>query len=132
MKQKLLLMLFTLGVSLSAMARPDKEMLVCEGEQFSGVQVQLDSSGFVKNSGYTEAVSARMWYNFSGTRTMACFSTIRFNSYDIQCVGYYWPDEITELKVKNNEDDIIAEWTTSKVYGNIKMTTPCVLKEVKE
>jgi hypothetical protein len=63
---------------------------------------------------------------------MTCVGRIQFNSYDIKCAGYYWSDDLTELKIKNIGNDIIAEWTTSIHYGQIKMQTPCILKEVTE
>lgn len=132
MKQKILLMLLTLGTSFQAMARPDKEVLKCEERSFSGLRVYLDSTSYNKNSGYTEAVGANIWHMFSGTRAMTCISTIRFDSYDIRCAGYYWPEELTELKVKGTGSNIFAEWTTSEAYGKIKKSTPCVLEEVKE
>ena len=132
MIRKLFLIAIASGVGFSANARPDKEVLICRSGPSSGVTIELDSTSYDKNSGYTDAVRASIWHFFSGVSNMTCVSEIQFDSYDIQCTGYYGFSQPTEIKVKGTGTDIIAKWTTSKGYGNVKMTTPCVIEEATE
>lgn len=132
MKKNIVLLTCVLGLSWNAFARPDKEVLVCAEDSFHNlgmIRVELDSTGYAKSSGYTNPVSASIIYNYSGTKNMVCTGEIRFDSYNIKCAGYYWSDDLTELKISNVGNQILAEWTTSIHYGNQKMITPCVLKD---
>jgi len=132
MKKTLFLMMLALGINFNANARPSKEVLICNDEPFSSVQVYLDSRGYAKGSGYATAIGATITHNYSGTQDMTCTSRIRFDTYDIRCAGYYWSKELTELIVKGSEDKIEVEWITSEWYGKTKKITPCILKEVKD
>lgn len=130
MKKTYLIALITFFISLSSMAKNNtqkKEYLFCQNG-YERIIVNLDSSGFDPNSGYKLATQASITYMYSSTLNMSCNGYIRFDKYDVNCVGYYYPREITELKIRSNNGRVIATWVTSEGYGNEDKETECVLK----
>jgi hypothetical protein len=115
-----------------AMAADPTEMLECMNQPFGGgqgtVQVFLDSNTFTPGSGLKAAVSAQINYEFSSTGKMVCDGTVRGDEFDINCVGYYYVRDVTELKIRVVAGKTVAFWQTSTAYGRRSMQTECVLK----
>lgn len=124
MKTMILALLMT--TSLFAQANEENfkrpSMLKC-GIGFKQVTVDLAPSHF--SDTYNEAVDARIIYNYSNVRQMTCSGSSKHNEYDIDCVGFYFPKEITHLKIRTENEKVYALWMTSEGYGKESMKTEC-------
>lgn len=115
--------------SFKTLARPKHEIINCLDESgYGAMSAFLDSGGFRTGSGRTEAVSAKIHYHYSNTQGMTCVGGGKYGDYDIDCVGYYYSREVTELKIRTIDGDVKAFWQTSQPYGNVNKTTLCTVQ----
>ena len=129
---KYIALMSALLVGMSAQALPDYEILECkDGIAFAQATLYLDSTSYVKDSGFSKAVGASLVYNYSGTMGMTCTGMIKGDNVDVACVGFYngQKDDVAYVEFKTLEDGTYkAHWKTSKWYDSISMESTCTRK----
>jgi hypothetical protein len=106
------------------------EQLKCtdnDGTNAYAVRLFLDDSVYTPGSGYKHPAAASLYFNYSSAQNMTCIGTVKNDSYDVNCVGYYYDKEITEVKFRSVGDKVLAYWKTSKVYGSRDIVSECAI-----
>lgn len=122
-----LIILFSLILSINTFAeelKPKPIKLQC-GEAYSHIIVHLNPEAYTGN--YNHAVGASIMHHYSSAPNMICAGVVNGNQYDINCAGYYWEKDLTELKIRTEGDTVYALWETSEGYGKQEMKSACTL-----
>ena len=136
---KFLTTLAVLTLSLSAFAHDfmdlhKMEQLHCrnnDGTNASAATLFLDDSVYDPASGLRHPSAANIFFNYSGSQNMTCVGRVKNDNVRVNCVGYYWDNEIAEVKFRGQGKNITAEFVTSEVYGNKLVKFNCEFRNQK-
>ncbi|MGE3684392.1 MAG: hypothetical protein AB7G93_21945 [Bdellovibrionales bacterium] len=118
-----------------ASATPATHVLNCSHRPgFEGsIRISLDAASFTPGSGYMRPLDGRLTYQFSYIGHMACDGIAKVGEFDFDCVGLYSGiREPMVTKIRNDGENIWAEWRTNRYYGNEEKRTPCQLEEIHD
>lgn len=127
MKKTIALILIVLTPILTQ-AKTSMEKITCRNSNdFSHIQFDIKRH----DNGYARIQHASLIHNYASAPNLSCMGYIMKNSYDVDCVGFYVLDkEVTQLKLLNEGNQIVALWKTSEPYANLEMRSVCTLLKV--